>query len=76
MKKSVVKRWLQFLVTKPLYLGIRINESLYREHDNSPALVPVPKAEADAFGEPMIEPIPENPTHVNYLLLLKQQTLM
>jgi len=76
VKKSVVKRWLRFLVTKPLYLGFRINESLYREYDNSPALAPVPEAEADASGEPMIEPISENPEHVNDLLLSKQQTLM
>ena len=54
VKKSVVKRWLRFLVTKPLYLGIRINESLYREYDNSPALAPVPEAEADASGEPTV----------------------
>jgi hypothetical protein len=57
VKKSVVKRWLRFLVTKPLCLGIRTNESLYREYDNSPALAPVPEVEADSSGEPMIEPI-------------------
>lgn len=78
VKKSVVKAWLRFLVNKPLYRmnGIRIDESLYCEYDSLPALAPVPESEADASAEPLIEPISEDPTHVNDLLLAKQHTLM
>lgn len=48
--------------------------SLFHEYENSPVLTPVSRTEVDASGEPMTEPITENPTHVNDIFLSKHKT--
>jgi hypothetical protein len=81
IKKSTVKKWLNFLITKPLYknYGIRIDESVLNNINEPINLPPVDASDTNAneiASEPMIEPISEDPEHINDLLLARQHTLM
>ena len=75
VKKSNVKAWLKYLLTKPLYRNIRVDESFFQSQT-----VPILPTDTDVDSNvPIIEPscpISENREHTHEMLLAKQHTLM
>ena len=74
--KSVIKRWLEYLVQKPLYImhDIQIDNTFFNDTSPAPQL-PLEDNDVNHSVE-IIPPIAENEENINELLLAKQSTML
>ena len=73
--KSIVKQWLNYLLTKPLYRNVTINEEFFQQQ-SAAKINELPVEEGVDPNDPIIQPIADNAENAHKLLLAKQHTLM
>ena len=75
IKKSTVKQWLKYLLTKPLYRNVTINEEFFQQQSGA-IINKLPVEEGVDPNESIIQPIADDAENAHKLLLAKQHMLM